>query len=166
MHDLGELILEGVANSFEAGADKVAIELRKSVIDDNNIDNHNGFFSIRIQDNGTLVEGNPYFENGFSTKKGQRGKGLALIHLVDSSARLYRQDGNTVLFFQAEDDGSLDNIEDVLFPIFQLDIRIEFRYLVDDKEILFLSREKGDRLQTIKEIAAFKQMIRLKIRSV
>ena len=157
MHDLGELILEGVANSFEAGADKIAIELRKT---------NSSFFSIKIKDNGNLLEGNPYFADGFSTKNGKRGRGLAMIHYLDSSARLYREDGYTELFFQAVDDGSLDNIEDVLFPIFQLDIKIEFRYLIDDKEILFLSKENGEELQTIKEIAAFKQMIRLKIRSV
>ena len=156
MHDLGELILEGVANSLEAGASFVSIKLEKK----------GESFEVDIQDNGILLEGKDFFSSGFSTKGENRGKGLSLIRLADNKARLYREDGYTILSFKTKDDGSLDALEDVLFPIFQFDIAILFSYIVEGKELLRLSKERGEELSKVGEIVDFKHLIKSKIRSV
>lgn len=156
MHDLGELILEGVVNSLEAGSSFVSIKLEKM----------EECFWVDIQDNGTLLEGKDFFSSGFSTKGENRGRGLSLIRLADNEARLYREDGYTILSFKVGDDGSLDALEEVLFPIFQFDIAILFSYIVEGKEVLRLSKEKGEELSRISEIAEFKHLIKSKIRSV
>ncbi len=155
MHDIGALILEGIANSVESGADQIELDICKS----------NDSVRIQIKDNGTLIDGMAFFEEGFSTKGKDRGRGLTLIKRLDCNASLKKQDGYTLLSFEAKDDGSLDKLEDVLFPIFQQEAEINLRYEKDGKEVLGLSGN-GKKLQTVKEIAEFKQFVRFKTRSV
>ena len=156
MHDLGELILEGVANSWESGADYLKIEIEKAL----------GFFRVQIQDNGTFQEDGKWFDLGVSSKGDGRGRGLFLIKSVDENATLERRNNLSTLVFCGRDDGSLNALEDVLFPIFQFPVAIQLRYIVEERVVLELSKKKGEEILRAKEIAKFKDFVRLRIRSV
>lgn len=149
MHDLGDLILEAVVNSEEAGADSVSITLNQI----------GETIEVRVADDGSLKDAGCLFDEGFSTKGNCRGRGLSLIKHADENASLKRVDGKSVLTFKTRDDGSLDKLEDVLFPIFQRLDRTKFLYIKDGKTVLDLERN-GERLDTIKDIALFKNIVK------
>ncbi len=112
MHDVSSLLLEAVANSAEAGAGHISLQVRF----------REGEIEARIEDDGYgSVVSNP-FREGITTKGEGRGRGLHIIReRTGGRCRLTRGEGITVLEFSAEDDGSFDRLDEALLPLFNLD---------------------------------------------
>lgn len=149
MHNLGDLLLEAVINSDEAGCNRVELSLKEK----------DGIIEVSISDNGSLICNDDFFAEGFSSKGDGRGRGLSLIKSLDRDARLYRDGDESVLVFKARNDGSLERLEDVLFPIFQRVDNTRFTYIKDGKCVISIERN-GERLESAKEIKLFKDIVR------
>ena len=117
-HRLDDLIVEAVANSREALSKTISIEVESSM----------GRVSVKVIDDGVSPIPEDPFGYGISTKGENRGKGLALIKERDRAASLDRCNGMTVLAFSSEDDGSLEDLEHALLPVFLGEGKIEFSY--------------------------------------
>lgn len=153
-HSIGDLILEGVANSAESGANEVVVFLDICI----------DMVKVRIEDNGVLVKGD-FFSPGFSTKGDNRGMGLKCIADRDQDAKLYSENGKTILDFKVRREPFLEKLEDVLFPIFQLCEQTTFHYLIEGVEVFALT-ERGENLTKASRIAEFKDLVRSKERSI
>ena len=147
--DIGDLILEGVKNSVEAGASsiRISVEIEK------------GNAEILIEDDGTAEISDCPFSEGVSSKGSKRGYGLAFIKAFDPDAVLVRAGGVTGLRFRGRYDGSLDCLDQILLPIFMEKGRKAFFYQKDGKTLQVESEESPD---SIRAIAAFRAMVREK----
>ena len=126
MHDVSDLVIEAVANSIEAGAERIAVSI--AIAD--------GVVNARISDNGVFtLEGNP-FREGITTKGEGRGRGLHIIYeRSEGRCRLTRGDGITELEFSAEDDGSFDELDKALLPLLGMDDGITVKIWKNNREI-------------------------------
>lgn len=149
MHSLYDLILEAVINSQEAGAKNVAVSL---------VEKDNRIF-VTVSDDGKLEVDKDAFSFGYSTKGKCRGKGLWYIKSIDSDASLDRKGRNTVLRFTFPNIPSSEAIENEIFPIFQRVMSTTLSYTKDDKKLFSISKRK-DELQTVREIADFRNELR------
>ncbi|MBO8436529.1 MAG: hypothetical protein IAA97_06080 [Spirochaetes bacterium] len=126
MHDVSDLVIEAVANSIEAGAERIAVSI--AIAD--------GVVNARISDNGVFtLEGNP-FREGITTKGEGRGQGLHIIYKrSEGRCRLTRGDGITELEFSAEDDGSFDELDKALLPLLGMDDGITVKIRKNNREM-------------------------------
>lgn len=119
MHDVSDLILEAVQNSNEAGSSSIFID---ALLRD-------GIWHIAVADDGRWS-----LEDGAVTTKGKgRGRGLLVIKERSISCRIERDERGTVLSFDAEDDGSLDDPEVAFMAVFLRDaeVRLQVRGSAD-----------------------------------
>ena len=142
MHDTASLVLESVMNSLEAGASDVSVR----------IEIRDGRISVRTEDNGNAPMSSDPFRQGSSTKGEGRGCGLSIIYR--------KSDGRCR--FTAEDDGSLDDLQSALLPIFNLDKAITVSIIRSSGEISISASElekRGAVPDCARGISAFRAYI-------
>ena len=153
MHDTASLVLESVMNSLEAGASDVSVR----------IEIRDGRISVRTEDNGNAPMSSDPFRQGSSTKGEGRGCGLSIIYRKsDGRCRLTRGANQTRLSFTAEDDGSLDDLQSALLPIFNLDKAITVSIIRSSGEISISASElekRGAVPDCARGISAFRAYI-------
>ena len=154
-HRLDDLILEAVENSRDSQAKAISIEVESRL----------GRVEVKVVDDGVSpIPENP-FGYGVSTKGDDRGRGLALIKERDRSASLDRCNGMTVLAFASEDDGSLEDLEHALLPVFLGEGKIEFSWRRGDR-VFHLSSKELERENAFPSnggsIARFKAIVKQK----
>lgn len=148
--DIGDMILEGVKNSIEAGASdvKITVTLEKDDAE------------ILIEDNGISEIPSDPFAQGTTTKGTGRGYGLYHVYLLDPKAELMRENGITYLSFRGRADASFSSFDELLIPVFMQDAEL-ISFTFNNGSRSFHIEQSGIP-NSVRAIAAFRAMVRKK----